>query len=304
MNNIFEYLKWRGDISFDIEPLNEVDNLILCAFSYIRIENIIEPSETKSIKELYPNYLNSEKKESILLKNQNTLFSLLEKSNRFKNVKIAKFTKETSKLQEKQFCAMTFILSDKELFIAFRGTDETLTGWKENFNLGYQETASQKRAVSYIEEIAMHTKKEITIGGHSKGGNLAMYGYVNSKDTIRKKIKKTYNNDGPGLNSKIENNSELKETEKNITTFIPKASIVGGFFDNHSVIKIIESNSIGILEHDLYTWKIDGNSIVTAKNMDKKTKEICNYINEKLKEMPEEKKRKIINFIYELLSSF
>ena len=263
MDNIFEYLKWRGDIPFEQEPLNEVDNLILCAFSYIRIEKFLNTKELQTIQELYPKYVSSDKKESILLKNQNTLFSLLEKSNRFKNVKIAKFTKETSESEEKQFCAMTFIVSDREIFVAFRGTDETLTGWKENFNLSYEDVFSKKE--------------------------------------VQEKIKKVYNNDGPGLRSK---ENTLQEIEKKITTFIPKSSIVGGLFENDSLIKIIESSSIGILEHDLYTWKINGSEIVTTKDMDKKTKELCNYINEKLKEIPDEKKRSIIHFIYELLNSF
>ena len=303
MENIFNYLKWRGDLNFTNAPFNEVDNVILCAFSYIRIEKIIKEKEIPTIKELYPKYLTSDKKESILLKNQNTLFSLLQKSERFKNVKIAKFKKELSEEQEKQFCAMTFILNEQEIFIAFRGTDETLTAWKENFNLSYlEETPSQKRAISYIEEIVTHTKKEVRVGGHSKGGNLAMYAYVHSKEKIKERIKKVYNNDGPGL--KIEEDKNiLKEIEKNIITFIPKSSIIGGLFANDSEIKIIESNSIGILEHDLYTWKVIGSELVLAKNMDKKTKELCLFVNTLLKEIPEEKKRNIVNFLYELLNS-
>ena len=258
----------------------------------------------KKFCRIYGNHdmeLKKELPESILLKNQNTLFSQLEKSKRFGNVKIAKFVKESSEAEEKQFCAMTFIVSDREIFVAFRGTDETLTGWKENFNLSYEETPSQKRAVSYLEDIVTHTKKEIIVGGHSKGGNLAMYAYVFSKKEVQEKIKKVYNNDGPGLRSK---ENTLQEIEKKITTFIPKSSIVGGLFENDSLIKIIESSSIGILEHDLYTWKINGSEIITTKDMDKKTKELCNYINEKLKEIPDEKKRSIIHFIYELLNSF
>lgn len=305
MENILNYLRWRGDLTLEEYPLNEVDNLVLCAFSYIRIENIMENTETPTLEELYPRYVNSEKKESILLKNQIALFELLNKSKRFKNVRIAKFTKETSEEEEKQFCAMTFLVSEKEIFIAFRGTDETLIGWKENLNLSFMDaTPSQKRAVAYIEEIATHAKKEITIGGHSKGGNLAMYGYVHSKDKIRKRIKKVYNNDGPGLKVKKESKIEIKEIEKKITTFIPKSSLIGGLFENESEIKIVESSSIGILEHDLYTWKVGQNVLITAKSLDKKNKELCDFVNQKLEEIPEDKKRKILAFLYELFNSF
>ncbi len=305
MDNLFSYLKWRGDLSFASSPFNEIDNAILCAFSYIKIEDLMSEKNIFSIHELYPKYQKSEKKESILLKNQNTLFSLLSESKRFQNMKVAKLVKESSESSEKQFCAMTFVLNEEELFIAFRGTDSTLTGWKENFNLSFlEEIPSQKRAVSYLEDIANHTRKNVIVGGHSKGGNLAMYAYVFCKDEVRKRIKKVYNNDGPGLSKEIVGNEKIKEMEKNIITFLPKSSIIGNLFENDSEIKIIKSNSIGILEHDLYTWKVEGNHFLYAKEFDKKTKELCLFLNEKINEIPDAKKKKVIDFVYDLLESF
>ena len=302
MNNLFSYLKWRGDLTFSHSPFNEIDNAILCAFSYIRIEDFIREKDIFSIQELYPMYQNSDKKESILLKNQETLFFLLSESMRFQNIKIAKLVKESSESSEKQFCAMTFILNEEELFIAFRGTDSTLTGWKENFNLSFlDEVPSQKRAVEYLEDIASLTKKNLIVGGHSKGGNLAMYSYVFCKKEVRKRIKTVYNNDGPGLTKKILEDENLKELEEKITTFLPKSSIIGNLFENDSEIKIIKSNSIGILEHDLYTWKVEGNHFVYAKELDKKTKDLCVFLNEKINEIPNAKKKRIIDFIYDLL---
>lgn len=305
MENILDYLKWRGDITFLESPLNEIDNAIFCAFSYIRIENFMKPNEVVSIKDLYPKYKNSDKKESILLKNQNKLFSLLNESKRFQNVKITKLVKESSETLEKQFCAMTFLVSDQELFIAFRGTDETLTGWKENFNLSFMNTTpSQERAVEYVNVIAKHTNKKITIGGHSKGGNLALYAYVFCDEETKQKIKQVYNNDGPGLKKDILDEQHLKVLEQNIITFLPASSIIGNLFENYSQVKIVKSSSIGILEHDLYTWKVLGNTFVSSKNLDEKTKELCNFLNRKINEIPDEKKKKIIDFLYEILDSF
>ncbi len=305
MNNLFSYLRWRGDLTFEESPINEIDNAIFCAFSYIRIENFINSSEILTIEELYPRYVSSAKKESILLKNQNTLFALLQNSKRFKQVKVAKFIKETSEALEKQFCAMTFVLNENELFVAFRGTDETLTGWKENFNLSFMETTpSQKRALEYLEEIANHTNKEITIGGHSKGGNLAMYAYVFSKKDTKAKIKQVYNNDGPGLSKNILKKDELENIEQNIKTLMPKSSIIGNLLENYSQIEIVKSNSIGILEHDIYTWETLGNHFVKTKSLDKKTQELCNFLNKKINEIPDEKKKRIIDFFYEVMESF
>lgn len=304
VNNLFSYLKWRGDLSFLESALNEIDNACFCAFSYIRIENFMHPEESLTIEELYPRYKNSLQKESILLKNQNTLFFLLHKSKRFKNVRIAKFVKESSSELEKQFCAMTFVLNDKELFVAFRGTDETLTGWKENFNLSFLKTTpSQKRAVEYLEEIANLTTKKITVGGHSKGGNLAMYAYVFCTEKTRVKIKQVYNNDGPGLSKDILKKDELKNIEQNIKTLLPKASIIGNLLENYSQIEIVKSNTFGILEHDIYTWETLGREFVKAKNLDKKTQELCNFLNKKINEIPDEKKKYIIDFIYEVLGT-
>ena len=303
MNNLFSYLKWRGDLSFYEAPFNEVDNAILCAFSYIPLEDFLTKDKTFSILELYALYQKNVKKEKLFKQNQKKLFDNLQQSKRFQNVKVAQFVNEVEQIKEKQFCAMTFILTEDLLFVAYRGTDESLIAWKENFNLSYMDyVPSQKRAVSYLEEILMHTNKKVIVGGHSKGGNLAMYAYLFCNEKLQSKMIQVYNNDGPGLHKNIE--IEKKELEQKIITFLPKASIIGNLFENLSTIFFIKSSSFGILHHDLYTWEVENNHFIYIKEMDKKTKDLCNFLNKMLEDLSLEKKEKIISFLYETIADF
>jgi len=301
LDNIISYLKWRGDLLFDESPFNEVDNLILCAFTYIKLKGVLKENEKISLKDLYSEYTFNN---DIFLKNQKDLFRLLSKSKRFQNIIITKFINEISEKEEKQFCALTFILPNNQLFIGFGGTDDTLVGWKEDFNMSYQKsTPSHIRAVEYLEEILNHTNKNVIIGGHSKGGNLAMYASLFCNVKLQNKILKVYNNDGPGLNIKKLSSKNTFNVQDKIITFIPKSSIIGNFFSNDSKIIVVKSSSFGLMQHDLYSWVVDKDKFLYAQKMDSKTKEIANYLNKTIDNIPDSQKEKIIKFIYDFINS-
>lgn len=302
LENIFTYLKWRGDLSFNESSFNEVDNLILCALTYLKMDLFLNSDDVISIKDFSLKYKEVQNNESLLKKNQSALIDALSTSKRFENIVIARFVNEVEEEEEKQFCAMTFILPNNQLFIAFKGTDETITGWKENLNMSYMKVIpAQLRAKEYLEEILLHTKKRVFVGGHSKGGNLAMYASINCNENLKSKIIQVYNNDGPGLNSAIR--SKNRDINNKIITFIPKASVVGNIFDNATKIILIESSQIGILQHDLYSWGVIGSHFVYAKEIDDKTKNLSNSLNQTLNKLPIEKKENIINFLYDLVTS-
>lgn len=298
MGNIFSYLIKQGDKSFLDASFNEVDNLIFCAFSYIKLEEISFEREVFTIQDLYAQYKNIIKEHTIFQKNRDTLFYYLSKSKRFQDVKILNFVNEVSKEEEKQFGAMTFLLPTNQIFVAFRGTDETLTGWKEDFNLSYLDAIpSQERARQYLEKVLRNTDKEVFVGGHSKGGNLAMYAFLFCDKRLQNQVVKVYNDDGPGLQG-----DSFKESKK-MLTFIPKASIVGHIFDPVSKIILIESSSIGVFQHDPYSWKVEENHFIIAKEIDSHTKKICHVLNDILNHLPNEKKENFINFLYAILTS-
>lgn len=302
MHTLFEYLEWRGDLTFAESPVNEVDGLIFCAFSYFKVEELLNYFSTISIKNLYGKYKEIEE-DNLFKKNQNHLFQMLSKSNRFQDILVTHYFNEVDKDLDMQIAGMTFVLPNNVLFVAFKGTDGTITGWKENFDLSYKSVIpAQRKAVQYLNEILSHTQKQVYVGGHSKGGNLAMYASIFCEDND--KIMQIYNHDGPGFSKEIIENKEYQKCKNKIITYIPKASIVGNIFNKDTKTLIVKSNQIGILQHDLYSWIVYGNHFVYAKELNEETKKISNLLNETLNKIPKDQKKKIISFLYNLFESW
>ncbi len=302
-NNLFAYLKWRGDLTFLESPFNEIDHAILCAFSYLKIDPYLHYDKIVLLKDVVSQFLEKGfSKETLFFQNKKTLLELLKNAKRFQNIGITKFVNDVSMIEETQFCAMTFLLNEKENCVVFRGTDETLTAWKENFNLSYMPIIpAQEKAKEYLDTILMLTKKNVYVGGHSKGGNLALYSSIYCKEELKKKIIKVYNYDGPGLREEILHNDQFLLIKDKIITFIPKASIVGNLFLNDTKTIIVKSSSLGIFEHDLYTWETLESHFVYTKEMDKEIKKLCNLLNDWLNKQSKEKMQKIVNHIYEII---
>ena len=276
LNTIQEYLKWRGDISFLQEGLNEVDSLLFCAFTYFDLEKIITHEEKISILNLYERFLkfkNKDKKEEV------ELFKNLSQSKRFQDVFVTLYFNEIDKEKEMQISGMTFVLPNNTIFVAFKGTDSTLTGWKEDFNISYLDTIpSQIKAKEYLDKILMHTNKKVYIGGHSKGGNLAMYASIYCKDFT--KVVKVYNFDGPGFDNKIVLSENYQSRKEKMVTYLPKAGIVGNILNKDMKTIIIKSTQLGLLQHDPYSWKVEQNHFIYAQVLNEEAKNIGNQLNE------------------------
>ena len=160
--------------------------------------------------------------------------------------------------EEQQFSAISFELPNNIMYISFRGTNSTFVGWKEDLNMVYLDTIpSQRSALLYLEKAAKLFDSEFYLGGHSKGGNLAMYAGTFFKKQAR--ILKIFNHDGPGLNSFLKNSSEYKAAERKIYKFVPEASIIGMLIESGSDFHVIKSNAILFMQHNPYTWEVSGN---------------------------------------------
>ena len=303
MENVFSYLKWRGDLDFNTSGFNSIDNIIFSALSYLKLN--IKEDEILNLEEAYQRYTIGESSSNIFYMNVEKLFTLVQESKRFKNVKIARYKRIIDKSVEEQFGAVTFILPNDTLYIAFSGTDESVVGWKENFNLSFLEKIpAQEEAKFYLEDILNHTKKKIFVGGHSKGGNLAMYAVIFCRDDYKNKIIQTFNNDGPGLPEEVFSTKEFLEIKEKIISYLPKFGVIGYLFSNKTQIKFIESYQIGILEHDLFSWKVNGTDFIFVDDLNKLAKDLVKKFNNGLKDIPKEKRKRIINLIYDLLLNF
>lgn len=265
MSNIFDYIKWR-DIEFEKVEFNEVDNLILSRVSYFPFDKLISKDEKITLKQAYEKLKEINNDLRFLQKEDMDFFPVLANSKRFGNIILSNYINKVEREKEKQFSAITITLPNELMYIAYRGTDNTIVGWKEDFNMSFQDfVPSQIDAVKYIEDVAKNSKNKLIIGGHSKGGNLAVYAATYCNKEIKDRILAVYNNDGPGFQENITNSKEYKEIISKIHTYLPQTSIIGRLLNHKEKCIIIKSTQKGIMQHDLYTWQVLGDKFIRDK---------------------------------------
>lgn len=305
MANIFDYIQWRGDISLLKDEFNEIDNLILSRFSYFPFDEIIKENEVVTIKELSERFKEKDiSKMPILWEDDVNLFPAMGQSKRFGEMKATKYVNKISIEQEKQFAAITIIMPDDTIYISYRGTDNTVVGWKEDLNMTFKShIPSQIDAVKYLEEIAEEYPNKLRIGGHSKGGNLAVYAAVFANDTIKNRILNIYNNDGPGFNDKIIETKEYKEMIDRVNTYIPQDSIFGRLLNHEEKYTVVNSTQKGVMQHDLYSWQLLGKKFVYLKEVTNGSKFIDKSIKAWLEQIDIDKREQVIDIIFQVINS-
>lgn len=261
MSNILKYIKKYKNVTFEEEKFNEVDNIILSELTYLNFDGII-PTDNNTItldiaiKEYLKQYTYREtKKEGIAQKDTYKMIQVLKDSNRFKDILISNYSYIGNKMM--QFSAMKYKYKKKFTYIAFEGTDDLLSGWKENFNIAYMfPTISQKCAIKYLNDTMSMFDTNVMVGGHSKGGNFALVASMYCNLFKRLKIKKIYSNDGPGLRLKEMNSKEYKRIKDRYIHIVPNYSYIGILLRNDKYT-VVKSTRKDILAHSVLTWKIN-----------------------------------------------
>lgn len=279
MSNILSYLKWRGDLTLLERPFNELDNLVLSLLAYFNFSDIIASDDQEiRLYEAYQQYFFQERKiNGLLLTIDEDILREAAYSNRFKNCRLSHYVEITQSHHEQtQFAAMKIRLDDGTCYISFRGTDDTLVGWKEDFSLTYQITAAQKKAVSYLQTV-VKPDEIYRLGGHSKGGLLAVYGAMMISQQQQDQIIEIYNNDGPGICFDYAPIQNYLNIQSKIKKFVPQFDIVGMLFENENNVTVIKSQQTGLLQHGLCSWEVERSAIVRGKGLDKEC-QICNEI--------------------------
>ncbi len=313
MANMIDYLDWRGDISLRHSPFNEVDNLILSNLSYGHFEGIV-PSMVESELCLLPAAAAAHAKKGPfeVLKfdalSPEYLPRMLEKMAqcpRFATAALSDFVVCTDLAVEMQFAALTVHLEDGTIFVSFRGTDDSLVGWKEDFNLSFLDTIpSQKEAVRYLETVAAkYPRRPILVGGHSKGGHLAVYAAVNARKSVRKRIRQVYNNDGPGFNADFYTQEGYIELDESIITLVPESSVVGMLMEHDNDYQVVRSSDKGLWQHVSFGWEVLGTAFVPAEESDPDAKVYNQTIRGWLTAMTHEQRRDFIEAVYMLLTA-
>ncbi len=302
MGNIFDYLIWRGDLSFSAVPFNEIDNLICSRISYLPLEKVLSKNTSLTIKEIQQK--KDKLKKYFIMKEDEKLLDLLSKSNRYKDLYLENFISHTNLEEEKQFAVVTITLPDNYLYISFRGTDNTFVGWKEDFNMTFlKQVPSQIEAVNYLNNLKTNIKTKLYIGGHSKGGNLAMYASMNANNNIKRKIINIYNNDGPGFLEEVINTKEYKMIEDKIKTFIPQSSVIGRLLNSNNIFQVIKSDEVLLMQHDLYSWQLCGSHFTYLENVNFNSEFIKEVMNDWLHKMTKAERENFVEVLYKLLTS-
>lgn len=304
--DIINYLKKYGNSSFDELEWNEVDSVILCQLTYFDYSNT--PVCNQDLNYTLKDFLNSDytkqRVKGIWDPKKNDVFArTLKSAKRFYNIHLGFYTSEISKEMEKQFSAIVFHIKENQYYISYRGTDAHIVGWKEDFNLGYLENIpSQLAAVEFFENFAKAYPGKYYIGGHSKGGNLAIYASVMAKQEYQQHIIQIYNHDGPGFLPTFYQKEEYNLVKEKIHKSIPKSAIVGLLLEQNEDYQIVDCKSIMLLQHDLFKWVIDETHLKYVTKTTKFSMHTRKSVNNWICEMDLETREVFINAIYALIA--
>lgn len=313
MQNIFDYLDWRGDLSFAQDGFNEVDNLIFSVLAYLEFEGIL-PSEsaknsislTKAGEKYFKGLAHQKLQNSI-----NPFFREIPKllvkaslATRFKEIKLSSYVNLVDHELCNQFSAMVFSISQEEHFIAFRGTDDTLAGWKEDFQMSFRdEVKAQRDAISYVEKAVGKYQGKLYLGGHSKGGNLAVYSAAAMEPEVQGRIIGVYNNDGPGFLSHVLEREGYQRILDRIHTFVPKSSVVGMLLEHGEEYITVNSNGLSVMQHNPFSWEVRGSYFVYEKNLTKGSKNFNKTIRLWLNQLSMEQRAEFVDALFDILQA-
>lgn len=276
MPTILDYLEWRGDLSFQERPFNDVDNVILSMLSYLDFTGIV-PSEDsdKSVRLSHAcRVLLSQGNGSIgkyvrsFARLDERFVQLMRDVPRFRDARLSNYVDIYDKSLALQFSALQIDLPSSGTYIAYRGTDNTLVGWREDFMMSFEVTEAQRRALDYLNrtlgQLADRDVK-VRVGGHSKGGNLAEYASVCCDKKLRQKIVGVYTNDGPDMAPEVLTHDSRAVLGRRLHRIVPTYSVVGMLFVKaYEPTTIVKSNVLGIAQHDAMSWQTKHNCLDTT----------------------------------------
>lgn len=291
--------------TFDERPFCEVDSLILCWLSYIYYHENIDINfrkEGQSVKDVFRSEYFAEMFDRVWSPKETwQLLAAVVASPRFRDMDIMYYRHEIAAQSNLQFAAMVFRLKPNLYYVAYRGTDWSITGWKEDFLLALKDPIpSQKMAVSYLTEVANAVKGSLILGGHSKGGNLAVYAAACCSEEIQNRIKRVYSFDGPGFLLTDLQQEGFKRIRTRIRKTMPGSSFFGMIFDSAAGYRIINSNGVSVMQHNPITWQVKNGKLVERDDRTMYTKTITRRLNIWIKKMSQDELEVFIRTVFDL----
>lgn len=306
---ILTYLKEFGDKSFQEMPFGDVDALVLCQFVYLKFDGLV-PDVNRNVAPVSLQELARHSERERLFSDERyekvnrELFDGMVSSRRYGDLSLNAYVNLIEPEWETQFSAVTCLLENGASFVGFRGTDENLVGWKEDCNMTFlSPIPAQHCAVKYLNQISARVGGKLYLGGHSKGGNLAVYAAMKCQPQIRERIVKIYSMDGPGFRPEILKNSAYDEIKDRMEKILPHSSLIGMLFEQNDVYRVVESKSLGLLQHNPYSWIVEENHFVETEDIYKSRKFMDQAINEWLLSLTQEELKEFIAALFGILEA-
>lgn len=310
MGTLLDYLKEYGDYTLAEKPFCEVDSLILSQFSYLKFDGMLpeeaaQGAESRVVSleqirrhEQYDSLYGDER----YRRDNTALFLGMYDSRRFHNTKIMNYVNRIDLDTEMQFAAVTIVLPDDMVYVAFRGTDETIVGWKEDLNLAFSEPVpGQRMSVEYLNRAAETFRGAFHVGGHSKGGNLAVYASMNCREAVRGRIVTIHDHDGPGFRPEVKAQGAYDEIAERICKTVPRSSLVGMLLYSEGEYEVVESRTIGLAQHNPYTWLVRDDGFLIADDIRSGRKFMDKALNQWILSLSQEEMHTFVDTLYQVL---
>ena len=305
MSTIFDYLDHVTYDSIYDRPFKELDVLALTELTYLPFDRIVPQGDTTNIEVRLSDAteLVDRTTDFIVTDQHLQLVDSLTTSKRFKNIKLLNYVDEYDLDVQKQFAAMTYRLTMDVYLVVFRGTDDTLIGWKEDFHMTYMDhIPAQRRAASYLQHVMKEFPKgRFMVAGHSKGGNLAAYACSYLPDQLFKQVDTIYCYDAPGLNKSIIKTEGYQRIAHLIHRFVPQGSIVGMMLEVPEPATIVKSRAFGgFAQHDAFTWMVEKDGFVTLDQTSPDSQQMDQTLKQWVQEVPDSQLKKFFDTFFGL----
>ena len=307
--NVMDYLRWRGDLTLSQDPFNEVDALLLCVLSYIDFTGVSElqvrdPAGAVPLRQAFELLGGGGEQLGLSGLDYRPVMEQMASARRFEGLRLFGYENRHDETAEMQFGALSFLLPDESVFMAFMGTDRSMVGWKEDFNMSFLAAVpSQERAAEYAAETAaLCPGRQLRLGGHSKGGNLAVWAAVHLPEAVQDRLVAVYNNDGPGFSGDLLDTAEYRRVEERVLNLVPESSIIGVLMAHDEDYEIIDSSYYAVMQHEPLSWVVMGNRFVRQEKRTLVGKLSDDVLREWFASMTPQEKKAFVDAMFDVLT--
>lgn len=307
MGNVIDYLIQYGDQAFAERAFCDVDVLILAQLSYFdfgsAVPTIAQHKKSVTLEEIDRTAdLSAVFADKWYGENNRKLWNALLAGRRFRTMRCNYYRERMEEEQEAQFGAVTFFPEGCEPVVAFRGTDDSVVGWKEDFRLAFRKPlASQEMSSVYLNQVGCKLPGAFMVCGHSKGGNLAAYAATWAETGVQRRITDIYSLDGPGFLPEVFEGDSYEQIRSRVHRILPYSSLVGMLLQNYEQYEVVKSSGIGILQHDAFTWQIEDGKFVKAVDIEAKQKRMNEALNQWIFTLPEEERQLFVETLFQVI---